>query len=405
MVAFFSRERFGRPQLLAGLLLLVFVAECTWLVVHSAPNLVSSDESRVQEGLEQWHGHGIAGTPANQRDTSLQWAPGGDYDPDHSPLWYLIGSAPVAVLGATPSSALGLWLTRSPYILFGILLGASVWYVSRRLYGNAGGYIALALYCFSPAVVRTSALWSAGPEIAGAWGTFGAVFTAIAVSHTLYAPREVVLWNWRRIVLLGISLGLAAGSQFSLVMFVPVLLVFMLYLAPRRRPAALGILSAASALGLALLFAAYFFRVEIFWQSMKNARLLTLSAPAMGMKGAYLQMMREVAASGPVLVLLVPFALLTYILWRRSRYFGNTAPLVMALLFLALRVASPHDSGSVFSLIGAVFLFVFVAGILADLLDAGLLETQARELIAAVLVGLLAANALWNLLGLARVGL
>src|SRR5437868_8446393 len=102
-----------------------------------------------------------------------------------------------------------------PYVVFGGLLGASVWYVSRRLYGNAGGYIALALYCFSPAVILASTLWFAEPNIAGTWGTFGAVFTAIAVSHTLYAPREVVLWNWRRILLLGVSLGLATGSHFA----------------------------------------------------------------------------------------------------------------------------------------------------------------------------------------------
>jgi len=279
------------------------------------------------------------------------------------------------------------------------LLGASVWYVSRRLYGNAGGYIALALYCFSPAVVRSSALWVAPPDIAAAWGTFGAVFTAIAVSHTLYAPREVVLWNWRRIVLLGVSLALAVGSQFSLALVIPVLLVFMLYLAPQRRLAALVILCAASAVGLTLLFAAYFFHPGIFLQSTKHARVLTVSAAAWGMKGAYLQVLKEVASSGPVLVVLVPSALLTYIFWRRSRYFGNTAPLLVAILFLALRVASPHDPDSLFSLIGVVFLFVFVAGILADLL-----ETKGRELTAAVLTGLLAANALWNLIGLGRIG-
>ena len=400
MGTFFSRERFGKPQVLAGLLLLVFAAECTWLVAHSAPNLVSPDDSaRVQEGLEQWHGHGIAGTPTRQRNASPEWVPGRDYDPDHSPLWYLIGSTPVAVLGSAPSSVLGLWLTHSPYVLFGVLLGASVWYVSRRLYGNAGGYIALALYCFSPAVVRGSALWFAPPDIGGAWGTFGAVFTAIAVSHTLYAPREVVLWNWRRIALLGVSLALAVGSQFSLALVIPVLLVFMLYLAPGRRSAAVAILAAASAVGLALLFAAYFFHPGTFWQSLKHARLITASAAALGMKGAYLQMLKEVVAGGPVLVVLVPASLFTYIFWRRCRYFGNTAPLLMALLFLALRVASPHDPDSVFSLIGVVFLFVFVAGILADLL-----ETRARELTAAVLTGVLAANSLWSLIGLGRIG-
>jgi hypothetical protein len=399
MTTFLSRERFGKPQMLAALLLLVFVAECAWLVAHTAPHLISPDDfARVQEGLAQWHGRGVAGTPTIPRDALPEWVQSGTYDPNHSALWYLIGSAPVAVLGVPPDSWVWVWLTRAPYILFGVLLGASVWYVSRRLYGNAGGYIALSLYCFSPAVVRSSTLWLAGPDIASAWGTFGAVFTAIAVSHTLYAPREVVLWNWRRIVLLGVSLALAAGSQFALALVIPVLLVFMLYLAPARRSAALVILATASGVALALVFTAYFFHSGIFWQGMKHARLLTASPAALGMKGAYVQMVTEVAASGPVLAVLVPATMVTYAFWRRSRYFGNTAPLLMALLFLGLRVASPHDSDSALSLIGVIFLFVFVAGILADLL-----ESKGRELTAAVLTGLIAANALWSLIGLGRI--
>src|SRR6266705_2338518 len=140
MTQFFSRERFGKPQVFAGLMLLVFVAECAWLLVHTPPNLTGPGEFvRVQEGLEQWRGHGIAGTPSIPTALSSEVQQPGDYDPDHSPLWYLIGSAPVALLGVNPSSAPGLWLSRSPYVLFGVLLGASLWYVSRRLYGNAGG--------------------------------------------------------------------------------------------------------------------------------------------------------------------------------------------------------------------------------------------------------------------------
>ncbi len=400
MARLFSRERFGRPQIIAGLMLLIFVAECVWLVGHSAPNLVTPEEFvRVEQGTEQWHGHGIAGTPSLLIEAAPDLPPQNEYDADHSPLWYLIGAAPVAVLHLAPYSSPWIWLTRAPYVIFGVLLGASVWYVSRRLYGNAGGYIALALFCFSPTVVRSGALWAAAPDIAGAWGTFGAVFTAIAVSHTLYAPREVVLWNWRRIVLLGVSLALAVGSQFSLVLIIPVLLVFMLYLAPARKSATWVILSAASLVGLALMFAAYFFHSAGFWESVRQAQLLPGSAASLKMPGAYLQPLREVAASGTVLTVLVPCALLTYILWPRCRYFGNTAPLLMAALFLALRVAWPHTAGSIFSLAGVVFLFVFVAGVMADLL-----ETGRRDLITAVLTGLLAANALWNLIGLARIG-
>jgi hypothetical protein len=100
-----------------------------------------------------------------------------------------------------------------------------------------------------------------------------------------------------------------------------------------------------------------------------------------------------------VLVLLAPAALVAYVAWRRTRYFGNTVPLLVSLLFLGLRAASPHDADSVFGLIGIIFLFLFIAGIAADFL-----ETRFRELAVAVLAGLLGANAVWNLIGLARIG-
>src|SRR5205814_6804343 len=181
---------------------------------------------------------------------------------------------------AAPNSAAWVWLTRMPYILFGALLGASVWYVSRRLYGNAGGYIALTLYCFSPAVIRASTLWFSQPNIAGTWGAFGAVFTAIAVSHTLYAPREVVLWNWRRILLLGVSLTLAIGSQFSLAIILLVLVGFMFYLAPERKTAALAIFTAALGVAILLLFASYFFHAGLLWHGITSAIFLDASGRA-----------------------------------------------------------------------------------------------------------------------------
>ena len=400
MGAFFTRERFGTPQIFAGLLLLVFVAQCVWLISYQVPGYVSPDDlARVEEGVAQWRGHGLAVTSSTNQSTQQRMRMRGTVgDPQHSPLWYLVESAPVALFRVSPDSEAWVWLTRAPYVLFGALLGASLWYVSRRLYGNAGGYTALALYCFSPTVIRSSTLWFSPPNVAGTWGTFGAVFTAIAVSHTLYAPREVVLWNWRRIVLLGVSLALAIGSEFSLVAVLPFLLVFMFYLAPNRRAAALAILVAASAVAGFLLWASYVFHPKPFLQGLISARYFNLDAAPFAMRESYFQAAREVVASGPVLALLAPVAFAVYIGWRKCRYFGNAAPLTVALLFLSLRVASPHGSGSVFSLIAVTFLFVFVAGITADLL-----ETKASEFLTAIIAGLLSANALWSLIGLARI--
>ena len=44
-----------------------------------------------------------------------------------------------------------------------------MWYVARRLCGNPGGYVALALYCFSPALIQASARWHREPEIVAAF--------------------------------------------------------------------------------------------------------------------------------------------------------------------------------------------------------------------------------------------
>lgn len=404
---FFTRERFGKPQVLAGFLLLVFLLQCLWLIVRSSPpDYADSTVFRMQEGLLQWHGNSIAGTPLIERAEDGASVPpeieqNDGYDPNHSPLWYLLASLPLLSGNAgqanfTPHWE---WLARTPYLVFGLLLGASLWYVARRLYGNAGGYIALGLYCFSPTIVQASSLWLPDAEIGAAWGTFGAIFTAIAVAHTLYAPREVVLWNWRRIVLLGLSLVLAIGAQFSLVVLVPIALIFMLYVAPTRRLAALVIWLAACLVALVLLYASYAFRLHVLVQGFRHADFLVVLWPAFAAPRAYLRVFRELVQSGPALWIAIPAAFVTYCAWARSRYFGNTAPLAVAALFLAMAVGTPHYPGPGFFLMAVPFIFVFVAGIAADLL-----ETRNRPLVATCVWSLLLANALWHLIELARVG-
>ena len=409
MGKFFTRERFGQPQVLAASLLLILMAQCFWLLARgtSPLDVDSSELFRVQEGLRQWRGGGIAGTPSPERLEAASRPPveieqNQGFDPDHSPLWYLLASAAfVRGQGWSPGDSVRYWgwLARLPYIILGTLLGASLWYVARRLYGNAGGYVALTLYCFSPLIIRSSTLWLAQPEMGAAWGTFGAIFTSIAVAHTLYAPREVVLWNWRRILLLGLSLALAIGCQFSLILLVPITLAFMLYVAPTRRIAAFAIWGSALAVTFVLLLASYAFHLGIFWQGARHARFLGISGAAFMMRGAYQRIWFELAQGGPALLIALPLTLVAYVSWRRTRYFGNTAPLLVAGLFLLFAVATPHYPGAGFAFLAVPFLLVFVSGIIADLL-----ETHQRALVMACVWGLLAANALVNLTQLARVG-
>jgi hypothetical protein len=405
MMTFFTRERFGGPQAIAALLLLVFLLQCAWLIsrtLRSNGGTNIGELERIHEGLQQWRGRGIAGTIDSEfrRQVSFEF-PKDEYDRDRSPLWYLIASAPLVAwsgtLGPETVHSWG-WLARSPYIIFGLLLGASLWYVARRLFGNVGGYIALALYCFSPAmIITTSAGLFIDPEMGAVWASFGAVFTAIAVAHTLYAPREVVLWNWRRILLLSLSLVLAVGSQFSLVILLPLTLGFMLWVAPTRRGPALVIWIAAVVLAFVQLCAAYAFHLRIMWQSFRHAEWLRISSPALTNANVYKQTLMIIAKSSPALMIALPVALVTYMVWPRARYFGNTAPLLVAGLFAVLGMASPHFPGAFF-LVAVTFLFTFVAGVAADLL-----ETPYRLLVGAGLVGLLAASAIWNLLQLAGV--
>jgi hypothetical protein len=240
-------------------------------------------------------------------------------------------------------------------------------------------------------------VWFAEPEVGAAWGAFGTIFTAIAVAHTLYAPREVVLWNWRRIVLLGVSLALAIGSQFSLIVVIPIALAFMLYLAPTRRIAAAMIWAAACAISFLLLYASYFFQWKTFWSEMGRADFFALAWRSFAMAGAYRRVFAQLGQSNPALVVAIPVALMVYLFWPRTRYFGNTAPLFVAVILLLMGIATPHYPGLGFQLVALPFLLVFVAGISADLL-----ETRYRNLVLACLWGLLTANAIWNLVELAR---
>jgi hypothetical protein len=402
---------FRAPQFAAGALLLIYLMQCVWLVrvqtLHAS--VPDSDQTlRIYQGLVQWEGGAIAGTPESLRSEAATGVPSAGraghlrvrdgYDQDRSPLYYLVAAAPLLVRP-------GLWLPESfqpllaatPYLFFGIMLGASLWYVARRLYGNAGGYIALALYCFSPALIVNAAGTQSLGELGAVWGAFGTIFTAIAVAHTLYAPREVVLWNWRRILLLGLSLTLAAGNQFSLALLALAILPLMFWVAPVRRRSLFVIWTTAIAVAVVLLFASYFFEPALFWQGMLHARWMNFEPSAFRMSVSYRGVLETIFVSSPPLILALPVALIAYFGWKRTRYFGNTAPLLIAALLVVLALGAPNFPGQGFHLTMLVFLFVFVSGVFADLL-----ETQQSLLVTAGLCGLLGASAVWNLMQLAR---
>ncbi len=412
MRRFFPSASIGGPQFAAAALLGVYLLQCLWLIRVQTRHASGSDSDqalRIYLGLQQWKGGAVAGTaeslgseaatgvPSAARSGHLRVRDG--YDEDRSPLYYLGAAAPFLVRPATWTAGLPLWqvLAAAPCLFFGVMLGGSLWYVTRRLYGNAGGYIALLLYCFSPGMIVGAAGTGTLAEMGAVWGAFGAVWTAIAVAHTLYAPREVVLWNWRRILFLGLSLALAAGNQFSLGLLALPALLLMLWVAPVRKGAVLAIWGAAVVVALVILVASYFFHPDLFWQGMRHARWLEFEPRAFGLVFSYVHMGRRILSGSPPLVLALPATLGVFVAWKRGRYFGNASPLMVAALLLVLGIGVPSFPGDGFYLTALVFLFVFVAGVFGDLL-----ETRHSLFVMAALAGLLIASAAWNLLALAR---
>jgi hypothetical protein len=383
MPKFFTRERFSTPQLIAASLLLIFLAQCAWFIAHVPLNQVEG--SYITSGLLMLSGGDSAG------------------DQYRSPVVALISAAPVKIMmklrGTSDVDQISLdrdrWLIRATFVLMGALLGASVWYVARRLYGNVGGYIALTLYVFTPGIIARSSL--VGPQVPAAWGAFGIIFTAIAVAHTLYAPREVVFWNWRRICLLGFAISLAIGSQFALWTLLLLALAFMFWAVPHRRSAALVILLAAIAVSITLLFGYHLFRPTAFFSGIRHAQWLSLD-PRMLVVNAYfifritvLFFLRDLPAG----TLMFLIALGTYLVWPRARFFGNTAPLLTFVLLVLISLVSPQGVGLTLLFVSLPFMMVFISGVFADLI-----ESPRSIMFLGVSIGILLSHALLSLVGL-----
>src|SRR5579859_5590128 len=136
----------------------------------------------------------------------------------------------------------------------------------------------------------------------------------------------------------------------------------------------------------------------MFWQGMRHACWLDFTPAAFGMRLSYRAALQAIFAGSPPLMFALPVALIVYFGWKRARYFGNTAPLLIAALLLILALGAPNFPGQGFQLTVLVFLFVFVSGVFADLL-----ETKQKLRVMAALCGLLGAAAVWNLLRLWRI--
>ncbi len=351
--------RIGRPQILAGLMLLGFLAQALW--VAASRNLSPLEYEYIASGIS--------------RDAAQEYR-------INSPFTGLVASVPVYLTRITraivPESWRGPlaiprpWLLRSPFVIFGVWLGGALWWVARRLFDDSGGYVALALYCSSPAMVMIAS--NIGPEIILAWSIFGMVYTAIGVAHTLYAaPRKWV----PRIVILGLSIGFALATALWSITLVALAFAFMLYLAPGCRRAVLTVLLGASGVALAV------FAGVTWWMGSLTPGPRPWVHPQATWDLA--RSLGFVFADGYVLPGMFVLALIIYGTWRRARYFGNTAPLITAFVTVVL-FASVIAGRIWVATLGLSFAFVFVGGVAADILETGLKRRAAPILTAGFLL-------------------
>jgi hypothetical protein len=246
-----------------------------------------------------------------------------------------------------------LLLLRLPFLFTGFLLGGGLWWVTRRLYGNRGGYTALALYCFSPAILKACVAPNA--EILTALGVYGGVYTCIGVAHAMQGPRR----KWRpRMVMLTALFGITAASHIAALPLVALLgLVAMLWVAERRRAQILPVVLIAVGGALILVFACYGFS--------PNAFSCVFRSPA-GLLGVSLDPARRFFSTlgNAGITVAAAAAFMLYLGLRKSRYFGNTAPLLCTTVLIFLVAKGAY--GAAPWLWAQPFLLTFVGGVFAD---------------------------------------
>jgi hypothetical protein len=193
----------------------------------------------------------------------------------------------------------------------------------------------------------------------------------------MHGPRR----KWRpRIALLILALGLTTAAHLlaAIVGFLASV-VFMFYLAERRRSVVLVLITYAAIGALVIDFAFFSFRPEPFtyvfsggaarfWFSLDGVRAFATDL-----------------TEGPILIA-AGLGLLLFFGFRRSRYFGNLTPLVMVAATAFLLTTQVLSAPWLWAL---PFLFTFIGGVFADVL-----ETRQRRLFLATTVLLLASQAI-----------
>ena len=364
------RFRFNLPQRIAAGLLALFLVQGFWLI--SRQTLTDIDYQYARCGRETWEEPSpLAGyytSCGNIHDVILAYRLAGlpltlnllvergldlVRKPENRVVQESTGELSTWELRHQMTHIL--LLLHLPFLFAGFLLGGCIWWVTRRLYGNLGGYTALALYCFSPAVLR--ACVTPNSEVLAALGIFGGVYTCIGVAHAMQGPRR----KWRpRMVLLTAIFGVAAAAHIVALPLAAMLgLAAMLWVAEGHRSQTLPVVLVAAVGALVLVFACYGFSPDASSYVFRSeAGFLSVSLdPARRFFGSLANGGITIAASA---------ATLLYLGARKSRYFGNTAPLLCALVCMVLIMRGSPGSPWLWA---QPFLLTFVGGVFADAYD------------------------------------
>ncbi len=350
-------------------MLALFLAQGLWLVAHQ--DLTARDYQYARCGREIWEGaspiSGYYTSCGNIHDGILAYRAAGlpltlNYLFERALDFTRQPEERIAQTGSQPTNwelrhqlTHALILLRLPFLFAGCVLGAAIWWVTRRLFGNWGGYLALGLYCFTPGIL--AACVSPNPEVMGALGLYGGFYSCIGVAHSMQGPRK----SWRpRLLLLTAAFAVAAASHIVLLPLVALFgLAAMLWIAEGKRGEVFPVILISSFAAVLLVFAAYSFSIQGFSGLLQSgSALLALSTvPLFHFFANLLNMGIALAAAA---------ALLFFALFRRSQYFGNATPLLAFLALIPLVTTSVPSLPVLWAL---PFLLTFIAGVFADVFE------------------------------------
>lgn len=144
---------------------------------------------------------------------------------------------------------------RIPFLMLSVILGLLLFFFTEKIYGTKAGFVALALYSFSPTILSFNTI------------VFTDFLIAFFVFSTIYLFWKL-LKNYSRkwLILTGISFGLAFASKFTAIFLIPVILILFAVKACQDQKNKKALLKKYSkqflwilAIGIIVLYSSYFF--------------------------------------------------------------------------------------------------------------------------------------------------